>query len=152
MRYGNPSKKNKVVASLKGHSIEFPGRGTVAAEDIKPVKNVPEDRQTILKDGMVFIHVPHGLEHEVAQNGMIPEVEIEETEVPAGPVRPEDPQKLKTEVYAAFDKLVAAAERESFGGHGVPKGNAVEKVLGYALNNAEIKDFWTKYTVDKKDA
>ena len=154
MRYGNPSKKTKVVSSLKGHSIEFPGKGTLTKDNLPEFPaSVPAERRTMIAaDGMVFVHVPAGLHAEMSQNGLVPETEIEEKDAPAGPVRPEDAEELRKQVYTAFDKLVEKADRESFGGHGVPKGNAIEKVLGYPLNNAEIKDLWTKYTIDKKDA
>lgn len=145
MRYGNPSKKTKVIASTKGHAVEFPGRGTIA-------KTEAPKGALVADDGTVFVPVPDPIVSEVAAQGMLPESELEEAEDVVKPLRPEDPEKLKAAAYKAFDQLVAGADRESFAGTGVPKGNAVEKVLGYALNNAEIKDLWGKYLIDKKDA
>jgi hypothetical protein len=144
MRYGNPSKKTKTIATTKGHAIEFPGRGSVDA------KTAPKE-YLVSADGVVFVPVPVVIETEVANHGMLPESERDEVDEPDLPNKPEDTALLQTQVFAALDKLVASNDRESFGGNGVPKVAALEKVLGYVVTNAEIKDLWNRYQVDKAD-
>lgn len=145
MRYGNPSKKPRVIASVRGHAIEFPGRGSVP-KDAKPPEGAVVD-----DIGTVYVFVPVTMEAEVAAAGMVPESEIEEQDERAKPLKPEDQGKLKKDVYDALDVLVAAGEREAFGANGQPKPAALEKLLGYAVNNAELKEFWRTYQIDKTE-
>lgn len=150
MRFGNPSKKTKVIASLTGHAIEFPGRGTVDPKTLPaPHKDFPE-RATIIDElGTVYVYVPPKMEHEVAGKGMVPESEMEQKETPEGAVKPEDPAALQKDAFEAFDKMVAAGDRESFAGNGFPKAQAVEKALGYALTKNEIHDLWSKFQLER---
>lgn len=141
MRFANPSKKSKTVASLKGHAIEFPGKGTVAAKD------APEG-VFVSAEGLVFVHTPFVMHAEVLQHGLLSETEIEEELESATVVKPEDPAKLKDDMYRAFDKLVASAAREDFAGTGLPKPGAVSREVGYTVGNSEVKDFWQKYAID----
>lgn len=152
MRYGNPSKKAKTVASLKGHSIEFPGKGSLTKDQLPPSDPKHPDRAPLLSaDGIVFMFVPSAIRAEAASQGMLPESEIEEKDEPKVTIKPEDPDALRKAAYEAFDLLAQAGDRESFAGNGYPKAQAVEKLLGYALTNSEIKDLWGAFKIDKKD-
>jgi hypothetical protein len=145
MRYGNPSKKSKIIASTKGHAIEFPGKGTTDKDKV-PAEAI------LATDGILYVRVPDAIAEEVASAGMLPESEIEEpADGPKLPKRPEDPSIVQKEVFAAFDLVIEANERESFSGTGLPKPAAMEKILGYSLNNAEIKDLFGRYLSSKKE-
>lgn len=144
MRFGNPSKKAKVVASLRGHAIEFPGKGT-------PKDKIPPGAE-VSSDGVVYVYVPPAMHSEVLAQGLLSESEIEEKEPSKLPVKPQDAEKLKEAAFEAFDMLVEVNERESFSGNGYPKAQAIEKLLGYALTTGEIKDLWNAYRLEKKDA
>lgn len=144
MRFGNPSKKSRIVSSTKGHHIEFPGKGSV------PKDNVPA-AAVLAADGICFMYVPPAVHPEVIAAGMLPESEMEEAEAPKGAVKPTDPEKLREEAFEAFEILVAAGDRESFSGNGMPKAPAVEKLLGYVLTNTEIKDTWGKFQLARAD-
>lgn len=141
MRYGNPSKKTKTIASLRGHAIEFPGKGSVTQDEAP--------KGALVAEGIVYVHVPVAVQGEVAQQGMLPESEIEEVDEKPGPVKPEDSAKLQEAAFGAFDALINAGDRESFGGNANPKPAAVQKVLGYALTTNEVKDLWAKYRIEK---
>lgn len=149
MRYGNPSKKAKTIPSTRGHVLNFPGR--IALADGKLPKGIvlPEGA-TADTDGVIYIYVPPQLRGEVAMHGMQPESEIPEGDEIKVAAKPEDPEVLRKSANDAFDLLVEAAERESFGANGVPKAQAVEKLLGYPLTNGELKDLWGRYMIDKK--
>lgn len=152
MRYGNPSKKTRIVSSTKGHAIEFPGKGSVDPKSVPaPVKGQEDSATIVASDGVVFVYVPPVMRGEVANQGLLPESEIEESDAPKVVTKPEDAEKLKELAFGAFEILVAAADRETFAGNGFPKPNAVEKLLGFTLTNGEVKDFWNKYMVEKKD-
>lgn len=144
MRYGNPSKKTRVHASLKGHSVTFPGKGSVK-------KDAAPEGALVAEDGIVFVYVPPVIRDEVAAAGMLPESEIEEPAEKTGPKRPEVTSELQKQVFAAFDMLIEANNREDFSGTGIPKSSAVEKLLGYPLTNSEVKDQWRDYMAAKKD-
>lgn len=155
MRYGNPLKKSKTVSSLKGHTIEFPGRGSLAKSDLPAPDPKASDElkaryPKIDEDGIVYIYVPPVMRAEVEAVGMQSEADIEEAEEKKGVVKPTDPVELQKAAFDAFDVLVAAAERESFGGNGAPKPAAIEKLLGYPLVTSEIKDLWTKYQAERQ--
>jgi hypothetical protein len=143
MRFGNPSKKTRVVASTKGHAIELPGRGSLT-EDKLPTGAV------LSADGTVFVLVPDVMQEELVSAGLLPEDEIQEKPESAHPKKPESKDELQKEVFAAFDLVIDANERESFSGTGIPKPAAVEKITGYTLNNAELKDLWGKYLTEKR--
>lgn len=144
MRYGNPSKKTRVHASVMGHSVSFPGKGSI------PKDKAPEGF-VVDTDGVVYVPVPALIAHEVASIGMLAESEIEEPEDKTLPARPVDPAKLQAEVFMAFGMLKEANDRESFAGTGIPKVQAVEKLLGYNMNGTEVKDLWGKFLLSLKD-
>jgi len=144
MRFGNPSKKTKVIASTKGHAVSFPGKGTLKQAD------APKE-YLVTEDGLVFVPVPTSIQSEVAAQGMLPESEIEEKEERSGPAKPDTREALQQAVFEAFEILVATNDRESFTGVGVPKAPVVEKLLGYAVTNTEIKELWTEFKIAQKD-
>lgn len=144
MKYGNPSKKAKVVTSLKGHSIEFPGRGSVPAKSASA-------HQSVDADGVVYVYVPPAVRVEVAAAGMQPETEFEEPAEKVVSAKPEGEDELRKQVYETFKMLVELADRESFAGTGVPKSQAVEKLLGYAITNTELKNLWNRFLLDSKE-
>lgn len=131
MKYANPLKKTRVIASTKGHAVEFPGRAA---------------------DGTVtFVHVPHAIEQEVIAAGLQPESEAEEREEVAAPKRPESAEAIKDVVYQVFDILVGKSEREDFSGNGMPKPEAVNKLLGWPISKNEIRDLWTAYQAESAE-
>lgn len=141
MRFANPSKKTRTIASTKGHAVEFPGKGSIAKKDATAGMLVTDD-------GLVFVHVPHLMQTEVLQHGLLSETEIEDEPESDVKVKPENPTKLKDDLYRAFDKLVADAARDDFAGTGLPKPAAVSREVGYAVSPTEVKDFWQRYTID----
>lgn len=143
MRYGNPSRKTRFHASLKGHSVEFPGKGTV-------VKDKAPAGSFLADDGTLYVFVPPAIRAEVAAAGLLPESELQEAEEVKGPAKPEG-EALKSALNDAFAILVAAGERNSFTAAGVPAVKAVEKLLGYDLTKSEVVDQWQIFMVDIKD-
>jgi hypothetical protein len=141
MRYGNPSKKPRVIATLKGHSVEFPGRGT-------PPDPLPASAE--VKDGITYVYVPPAIREEVASAGMLPESEATEPDEKEKPVRPEDPAAFKADMFRAFKKIVDRNDREDFTGTGIPKDAAMEKVLGYRITRDEMKAHWPSYVAESK--
>lgn len=138
MKYANPLKKDRTIASVRGHAVEFPG---VKTKDGKPV--------------LTFVHVPDVMRNEVEAAGMQPE-EHEDHSEDSGlstVARPGDADGVKAAVYKVLDGMVAAGNREDFGGNGAPKVAAVNKHLNWteALTGAELKDLWATYQVDSKD-
>lgn len=152
MRYGNPSKKTKTIASTKGQSVEFPGKGSIPKTDVQPVDpKFPERVRMVDDSGIVFVFVPPVLAAEVAAAGMLPETEIEEQDEVKGTVKPEDPALLQKAAFEAFEMLKNEGARESFAGTGVPKPAAVAGLLGYALTNTEVKDLWNKFQLASRE-
>lgn len=150
MRYGNPSKKDRTLTSVRGHSIHFPGRGTIEKSKVPPADPKHKDRATFVdEDGIVFVFVPGAVHAEAEAMGMQAESEREEKDEPVGKLKPEDSGELKSAAFKAFAKMVNAADRESFAANGFPKLPAVEKALGYSLTTVELKDLWTQYQLDR---
>jgi hypothetical protein len=152
MRYGNPSKKTRVVSTLKGHSIEFPGRGSVDPATLPAPQKGHEERATIVdSDGLVYVWVPSTVRGEVEQAGLQSETERDDLDEPPNKLKPEDPEQLRKAAFDAFEILVATGERESFSGNGTPKAAAIEKLLGYPLTNGDIKDLWPKFRLAQSE-
>lgn len=152
MRFGNPSKKTKTIASLKGHSVEFPGKGSVTQDELPKFEEKYKDRESVVDaNGVVFVYVPATMHDEVIAAGLLPESEMEEHEAPNAPKKPESAEKLREDVFAAFDTLAELNNREDFAGNGYPKADSLHKLLGYRLTSAEVKDLWPKYMQAKKD-
>lgn len=151
MYFANPSKKARTHASTKGHAIEFPGRVMFDAKGKPPADFKLPDGCKLGEDGQVYVYVPPLLRAEIAAAGFEPMEQVAEVEKPALPVKPEDPDKFRADLYAAFDTLVEANRREDFAGSGIPKSDAVEKLTGYQVTNADVKDAWPKYLQSKKD-
>jgi hypothetical protein len=139
MRFGNPLKKTRIVDTKVGHSIEFPGRDAVAAKGYK----VPE--HAVLRDGIVYVHVPPVAVQDVVAANMEPESEIPEQDEPTTPQRPADPNAVREQLFDAFEKIVAGGAREDFAASGTPTPAAVSKILGWTVQNAEVKDMWKQF-------
>jgi hypothetical protein len=127
MRFANPSKKLRTVASTRGHCIDFPGKTA---------------------EGLVFVQVPPALHEEVLAAGLISESEIEEEVDPTVIVAPTDPDKRHEALHAAFEALVKRQQREDFSGNGAPKPAAMDKQLGWTLDPKELKVAWPKFQAE----
>lgn len=151
MRFGNPSKKTKVVTSLKGHAIEFPGKGSEPPEFPAEIAKKFPDRVPVVSEGVIYVYVPTAMHSEVQSQGLMPETEIEERDEPVGPKKPQDPEDLQKEVFDTFTTLVELGERNSFAGNGMPAMPALKELLGYDLTKAELKDLWGKFQQAQKE-
>jgi hypothetical protein len=130
MKFANPLKKSKTIASVRGHIIEFPGKTA---------------------EGLTFVHVPPVVVPEAIAAGLMPESEIEEVEESAVPQAPLDPEARKAAVFKAFEQLVAAGERDDFAGNSFPKAEAVTRVLGWKVDSKEIKVLWPEFQSTAKE-
>lgn len=151
MRFANPSKKTRVLSSLKGLHIEFPGKVPLDAKGkpIDPAYKVPHGG-VLDKAGLVFIHVPPALHQECIAANLEPETAMEEPDEATLPKKPESALDLEKQLFDAFDMIVEAARREDFAASGLPKAESIEKLTGYAVTNAEVRDTWQKYQQTKK--
>lgn len=130
MKFANPSKKSRTIASIKGHAIEFPGKTA---------------------DGPVFVMVPPSLRAEVMAAGMIPESEIEEEKEDALPTPPSEPSERVAALHKVYGQLVERGARDDFAGNGSPKVEAIAKVLGWKPDAKENRDAWLAYQTGGKD-
>lgn len=144
MKYANPSRKTKVIATRAGVSIEFPGM-----TDGKPV----------------FVHVPAQARREIHEAGMLPEDEAgfndegndggaNDTKAAkkAAGAMPDDPVELKRVLFEAFKQLVAADDSSLFTAGGMPKDKALEKIVGFEVDNATRKEAWGEFMQATKAA
>jgi len=114
--------RNKTIASKFGHSIEFK-------------KGVPT-------------HVPPEAWAEVQAHGAIPENEIdleEETKVVELTA-----EQRKTQIFAAFEAIVAENDRESFTGNGLPDAKKVSEVAGFTIKADERTALWGEFRASKE--
>lgn len=125
MRFFNPSKKPRIINSVHGHSIAFPGYDQKAER--------------------VFVHVPPSVQEEAIAAGLLPEEEIQEVETPVGPVEPTNPDKRREAIHVAFDKLIERGGREDFSGNSLPNTKALDQMLGWPVPKTEIKSLWDAY-------
>jgi hypothetical protein len=133
MRFANPSKKLRTVASVRGHVIDFPGKTA-------PTPDNPT--------GLVFVLVPPAIYEEVQAAGLVSETEMEEEVDEAVVKAPDNPEERKQAIYAAFEALVNRNAREEFAGNGAPKAAAVDKQLGWTLDPKELKVVWPKFQAE----
>lgn len=124
MKFANPLKKARTIASLLGHTIEFPGREG---------------------EKLHFVHVPDVLIPECVNAGLATEEDLPEQEESKVPQRPASPEEVKSQLFDAFEMLVKAGERDSFSGNGKPKVKAVQSLVGWEVDNATLTDAWSAY-------
>ena len=117
--------RDRVHASVLGLSVEFK-------------KGVPT-------------HVPPELYAEVQAIGAVPEDEIVEEAAAAKTSEPNDPNKRKEEVFAAFEILALRNDRNDFTAGGAPHGSALEPILGWKLSAKERDTLWAEFKVGKDD-
>lgn len=128
MKFANPSRKTKVITTLAGHAIEFPG-------------HTPQ--------GFKFVDVPAHVADEVRTAGMLPESEFNDEDESALPKKPESADALKTALFDAYRKLLAEDDASLFTATGVPKTKAIERVTGWEVTNAERNDSWAEFMQSK---
>lgn len=118
--------RSKTVATLSGHAIQF-------------VKGEPT-------------HVPKEAWDEVIAIGAVPEDDIPEDAEKAN--APQDPHERREKLFAAFDEIVLRNDRNDFSATGVPGGKAVEKLVGFKVDNRERLTAWEAFkdTKDEKGA
>jgi hypothetical protein len=136
MKFANPLKKLKNIASTRGHSIDFPGR-------VAPTKENPE--------GLTFVYVPVSVQAEAIAAGLMPESELDEPLDKAVVKAPEDPAERQAAVFKAFDTLVERGDRDEFAGNGSPKPDAVSKELDWKIDAKELKTAWPLYQARSTD-
>lgn len=130
MKFANPSRKDKVVATTAGHAIEFPGF----------------KKET----GYHFVSVPAHVRDEVRAAGMLPQDEVDgEEDESAVPKKPVEAADLKVALFTAYRELVAEDDASLFTATGVPKTKALERKLGYEVTNAERNDTWAEFMTIK---
>ena len=117
--------RDRVHASVLGLSVEFK-------------KGVPT-------------HVPPELYAEVQAIGAVPDDEIEDAPSAVKTNEPQDPNKRKDDVFAAFEMLALRNSREDFTAGGAPHGGALESVLGWKLGAKERDILWAEFKVGKDD-
>lgn len=110
--------RDLVIGGTTGHAIEFK-------------KGVP-------------VHVPREMWAEVQSRGAIPEEDLPE-EQRAKTTEPNDPEEREKMIFGVFEKMVLANAREDFAATGVPHGKALEKQLGFKVDNKERDALWQKF-------
>lgn len=125
MKFANPLKRDRQVVSLKGHVVNFPG---------KPPGG-----------DLIFVHVPVVVEPECVAAGLVPEEDIVEVPKAEGPQRPSSPDEFQSTMFGAFDVLVGAGERDSFSASGLPKPEAMSKLLGWKVEFHDVQVQWPLY-------
>lgn len=125
MRFANPLKRDRQVVSLKGHVVNFPGK--------------PADGD------LIFVHVPVVVEPECVAAGLVPEEDIDEVPKAEGPQRPSSPDEFQAALYGAFELLIGAGERDSFSASGLPKPEAMTKLLGWKVESHDVQTHWPLY-------
>jgi hypothetical protein len=126
MKFANPTKTDKEVATTVGHAFTFPG----------------------MKNGEPqFIYVPPVARKQVREAGMIPEDEngYEEEKKVVKTARPEDDDEFKKDVFTAFAMMVEEGDTKKFTAGGLPQDKALAKILGYEIDAAERKDLWAEF-------
>lgn len=116
--------RNFVLATTLGHAIEFK-------------KGVPTE-------------VPKILHREAIAIGAIPEAQVEEDDkqVLEAPI---DPSKRQEDILAAFELIVAKADREDFTAAGLPHPRAVSKIVGYTIQAKERDEAWQVYLAAQEE-
>lgn len=110
--------KDKTVTGTSGHTIEFK-------------KGEPT-------------HVPREMWADVQAVGADPVEDLPEEQKKTGN-EPADAAERELLIFAAFEQIVLANERNDFSGTGVPHAKALEKILGFRLDNKERDALWTKF-------
>lgn len=113
--------RNKTVATLSGHSIEFK-------------KGEPT-------------YVPREAWDEVIAIGAVPEDDVpEETSKPEAP---QDPDERREKLFEAFDAIMLRKGRDDFSATGVPNAKAVKALVGFDVDNRERLTAWEKYKEER---
>lgn len=107
--------RNKVLASTRGHTIEF-------------IKGEP-------------VEVPHDMVSEVMAIGAIPEEDLpEENTLPDA--EPADPQARKALIVDAMEKMALRNKREDFTASGLPDVRALKEIIGFGIHHKERDALW----------
>lgn len=110
--------RDKTICTTSGHAIAF-------------AKDVPT-------------HVPPALWAEVQTIGALPAAALPEETVPESR-EPRDPGARLAAIEAAFAELVRANKREDFSGTGLPHVKALERVMGFKIDNKERDALWQAF-------
>ena len=117
--------RDRTYASVLGHAVEFK-------------KGVPT-------------HVPPELYAEVQAIGAVPDDEIEDAPSAVKTNEPQDPNKRKEDVFAAFEMLALRDERGDFTAGGSPRDQVLEPILGWKLSAKERDTLWAEFKAGPKD-
>jgi len=117
--------RNMVVTSTLGHAIGFE-------------KDVPT-------------YVPPEMYRAVRAVGAIPEEDFPEEEQNKVVRAPTDPDERQEVVFGAFEQLVKTNEREDFNGSGVPTSAAIQRLVGFKLDDKSRVVLWRKFTQRKAE-
>lgn len=110
--------RDRTISGTKGHTIHFE-------------KNKPT-------------HVPRSMWAEVQAAGAVPADELPEEVKPVSR-RPESQAEVEEVVFAAFEQIVLGNQREDFAATGVPHAKALERILGFKMDNKERDALWQAY-------
>ena len=109
--------RDKVLASTKGHTIEFK-------------KGEP-------------VYVPADMHSEVMAIGALPTEDLpEEPEVTGS--EPTDPAERERVIMEAMENLVLRNQRGDFLASGLPNVAAIKELIGFGIHHKERDAIWTK--------
>lgn len=121
--------RNLTVSSTSGHAVKF------------------------FKDKPVY--VPPMLVSECMAKGAIP-AEGEKLNVPEAKDKEQVPPPIGDEritlLEQAFEEMVAKNERTAFGANGIPKIDALRKLISFPIDAGELKALWKAYKVKANEA
>lgn len=120
--------RNYTHRSLMGHTISF--------EKGQPTYVPPECEKEV---------VAFGADRVVGDNPDVLPEDVVVEEVPQGSDR-------EAMLNAAFEQIEARNDTKDFTAQGVPTIKAVEKIVGFNVEKAEVLDAWREYRVAKAEA
>ena len=113
------SSRDRTIASLTGHSIEFK-------------KGVPT-------------FVPKEMHAEVLNLGCVPEEELQDSTDDKPAVEPTDPTERQDALLVAIALMVERNSRDDFGANGAPSIKALNDDLGWKPSAEERDTAWLEY-------
>lgn len=117
------SKRNRMVASTMGHTIEFKAG--------EPTYVPPLMHKEVMDLGIDPVDDDYDPEADKKASGAVQ--------------RPVDPKELQAAVFVAFEKVLARGVREEFDASSAPHVKAVIKETGWKVTQKERDAFWTEF-------
>lgn len=98
--------------------------------------------------------VPPLMERDVVAVGGVradgADVDMEEAQTPAKPIV--SGLEREDDLFAAFALLIEKNDSKDFTGQGVPSVKAVEKIVSFDVDRAELAEAWAAYKVNQAEA